>query len=353
MTELEIVEGTETVLTADELENQGLTPIEPDKKVETVIPEEKKEGIVEEKKESLFDKFKKPEEKEQIILTDEQKAEQLEKETFKAKVIESDEYKAILGEVSQLKSDGELSKSEIQKYKDNALAKLFDKDLTEIDVKEFGRKLIGEDLSKLSEEELLTRDIKARFSKLSGDDLDAAIQDELLSFQELRSYEQKQKLAEILETLEKSQPENDVLKIINELKDKTAETNVPDPNKYLNREEVNNRLSEISSEYDKIGKKFIGQDYLGYIVKEDDIPLIKGVFEGIAKDFSVDKSWIRDFKAAIFDKAVVDADERGYQRGLIEKANPSRNDTTATVLQVKETGKGIATATDEDIKNIP
>lgn len=303
----------------------------------------------EDKKPSLFEKFTKPEGT--VELTDAQKAEQLEKDNLKAKVLESEEYKAVLSEVEKLKADDDLTKKEIQAYKDNALAKLFGKDLTEITPKEFAKKLLGEDFTKLSDEQLITKAAEKKFSKLKDDDLAEAIADELTNFEVLKPYEQKQRLAEIVEDLEKSQPENDVLKLINELKDKQVQSSEPDPEKYMSKDALLERIKETVDVYNKLGDGIEGQVYetkdkdgnviCSFTAKKENAVATTQLFEKIANgNLPTDELYMIHFKASNFDAFGASEYARGKADQAIKDANPSKGESSAVIIPLGQE-KGI------------
>lgn len=319
-----------------------------------IVPEVKETPateIVAEATKTLFDKFKKPEESTKVILTEEEKTAAVERNNLKAKVVESEEYKQILSQVEQLKSEGELTKAEVQQYKETAIGKLFGKDLKEIDLKDFARKILGEDFSKLSDETLLTKSAEKKFSHLTGEDLQEAIKDELAAFEELKPYEQKQKRAEIAEMLEKAQPENDYLKALNELKEsqKTSSIVEPDPEKYINRNTLQTELGDIRTTYEKFGESLIGQKYGEFTVAKEHVLATTELFDKAVKQYNMADAFENHFKAATYDAYGQAEYERGKADQKISDANASTGQTTGIIIPIEQKS-GVENASQDDMR---
>lgn len=290
------------------------------------------------KEKSFFDKFQKPE-----------KTEETTSDTIKAEETATAQTKQ-----DTLETPGELAlKQELEKYKNHPAVKLLvgDKDLTQVDLNELFKQAAVTDFTKLSDEKLVEESLKANpaFSQLTSEEAQEEIERVIASMEGMSKLEKLTKRNEMVEALNKAQPENTLLKTLTELQDNQKKA--IDPEEYYTQkaqQEFDTAFNDLNTYFTETGKSLVGQNYNGYTVTEEDYNTMVSMMNKNVKEFDKERVLFEYFHAATADKREAAAEKRGYEKGIKEAANPSRNDTGSTVIVTREATSGLKDVPKED-----
>jgi hypothetical protein len=305
---------------------------------ENVVTEEKKEVATEAEAEvktsSLFDKFTKP--TSETIVED-----SLPKEDDKYEYLDYDE----------LVADYE---SKLEKY-NSPLAKLLggDYDLTNVDLKEFLSKAIGENFESMSDEQLIERSLNQNphFSKLSPEDQEEEIESMKANFEVMSKLQKLTEREKLIGTLGAGST-NDILASLEEIQ--KGQQNMVNPEEFFetkSKERFEETYGAVKNTISELSKSLIGQEYNGYKVSEEDAKAIEAAFDEQTLSFDAEKVAFNLFKASTYDKAVESAYKRGLEEGVKEKTNPSKGSVSSAPI-FKGEKKGMEGMSASDWANV-
>lgn len=241
----------------------------------------------------------------------------------------------------ELPDDIKAKLEEYDKITSSNLFKLFNgqKDLSKIDLKDLGKRLAGNNYSGLEDKDLVAQFLKLEYPNLSDVDLDKAVTSRMASLEKMEDWEQTQTRLNMISHLDKNQKPDDVFSTLADIQ-KSQSVNFEEQQRQLIRQ----RTQELTTLYEDLAKQAVGQEYLGYKLTEDDTKTLLADFVENIQNFSPEKNFLRLLKATAFEKAVEAAEKRGFEKGVISKANPDQGKSTAPVIQP---------LSEKDKKNLP
>lgn len=250
-------------------------------------------------------------------------------------------------ELEKLKAKYE---AEIESYK-NSAAGLFkgDKDIREVNLTELLKEAVGEDYNKMSPEQLMMRKIQSEYPSLSPVQHEELLKEEMATLDTFSDVKKQAELSKIADTLTKSKPENNILK---KLSDIQADQKLGNPEEFFKQkydEVTKNAYTELNAFLTESLPTLIGQQYMGYTFTKEDSEKTHKMIAGMIENFDQERMVYLYSKAATYENAVKTAEERGYQKGLNEKANPNRNETGAPVIVANTQKQGLATASKDQM----
>ncbi len=235
---------------------------------------------------------------------------------------------------AELQAEIDGYKAEIERYKENPLAKLLagDLDLTNIDLKDFLTKAVGEDFSKLNDDQLIEKSLTSdpHFEKLSPEEQQEELDMAKAKFDSMSRLERLRERESIVSKLNTSNP-SELLKSLQEIQ--ANQKNLVDPDKYYEETAQKNfseKFEATKSEISELAKSLVGQKYGDFEVGGD-IPdkIVKAFEEGVL-NFSADDALMNAFYKVTYDDAVKSAYERGKAEATKQAANPSQGMTSST-----------------------
>lgn len=204
-----------------------------------------------------------------------------------------------------------------------------DKDLSELDFEAILKSAIPKDFSGTSNEDLLRSKLKGEYPTASPEEIEAGLLDKLEKFEALTEAEQKLERRSMIANLEKSQPENTLLKTVKELKDRQA--SVLDPQAEIQKR-VDETFKDIHGYFKEVSSTLNGQSYKGYIPTGEELSKIPISLEMDVTSYDRERSFMNYFKSCTYD-AFGDAREKiGYEKAMKEKSNPSQNNSDQTLM---------------------
>lgn len=315
------------------------TKVETEVKVDAEVKTEAEEIKTEVVQPSLFDKFAKPNEE----VTTEPKAEEVKTEV----VVEPTEQLVAL-------------QAELEKYKSNPLAKLLggDYDITNLDIKDFLKKAVGEDFTNLSDDALIEKSLSANplFDALTDEEKQEEIDLRKERLEGMSKLEKLQHRNTLISELEKSKDTNEIFKTLQEIQTQQKET-IANPDEWY-QEKVNNdfetRFNEVKQAITNNAKSLIGQEYkvnnFSYKVTEEDAASMDNAYVNEVTNFNADDKSFNLFKVVTYEKAIQQAIEYGKTLAIKSDANPSQN-MTSNYIASKD-NKGIESMSPTDWQNV-
>lgn len=304
-----VTETTTTETKTDEVAKEEVAA--PDVKAETKDPEAQE-------KQSFFDRFTK------LETTETKESETKQPETTAAISPEAEKWKKELDEIKshpafQLLTGG--------------------KDLAEVDLKAFFKGAIGEDFSALSDDQLIEKSLRSNpaFSQLTEQEATEELEKAKSEFTEMGKLDRLTKRNQMVDTLNKTVPENDILKKLSELQENQRKS--VDPEEYYNQkyqETFDTTYKTIETYFEETGKSLVGQKYNGYEVTQEDVNSMMTAFKKNSHEFDKEKVFFEYFLAATSDKREAAAEKRGYEKGLKQAVNPSMNNSSSTTIAPKD-----------------
>ena len=219
----------------------------------------------------------------------------------------------------ELPDDIKAKLEDYDKLVNNDLFKLLngEKDLSKVDLKELGKQLLGENLESLNNEDLVKRSIAEKYPEMDAEDLEAMVERNLFKLDYLEGKELDKERNKLIDSIAKNQNPSEIFKALTDLQKKQG----IDPKADFDRQ-VSEYKASIEKTYDELSKQMVGQEYNGYKVTEEDAKGTLSEFKDNVDNFKVETNFLRMFKAATYDKAVKNAEARGYEKAMIEKGKP-------------------------------
>lgn len=339
------------VVPVDEMEQSGNNLTEQSETIETVSTEtQSQETTQQNSQENNTSSEQQTETKEATAQTSE-KVEPTFFQKLQGKEAETSETAVVDWEAKSKQLEQELlsTKDRVKFFEDSPIAQMAklangEYDLTKVDLKALAKEMAGEDFSKYDIEALLKMDLKAKYPGMSDDKIEIGVQEKL---EKMSDWEKEAEREAISSRLSSSQNPHDVLKRLEEVKSAQLE----DANQPSFEQQVNQRRDEAINRFTEFGGNLEGQVYQGYTATKEDALAIVEAFKQDTLQFDEGKKYFDYFKAVTYDKAVEEADKRGYERGLKEKTNANVVVSPSGVIVSKAEKTGLGNANADSFRN--